>query len=90
MVQQPVTLDYETLRDLAVFLEHHEKLTEEIQQASVQLANSPPLEPGSPRAQQRTEWRAWLELQINSKKKARAGLVSALLAMGVTIEHLPD
>ena len=90
MTQQPVTLAYATLRDLADFLEHYEKLTEEIQQASVQLANSPPLEPGSSRAQQRTEWRAWLELQINAKKKARAELVTALQTKGVTIENLPD
>ena len=90
MVQQPITLTYETLKDLSVFLEHYVKLTDEIQQASVQLASSPPLEPGSARAQQRAEWRAWLQLQITSKKKVRAGLVAALQAKGVNIENLPD
>ena len=90
MVQQPITLTYETLKDLSVFLEHYVKLTDEIQQASVQLASSPPLEAGSARAQQRAEWRAWLQLQITSKKKVRAGLVVALQAKGVNIENLPD
>ena len=90
MVQQPITLTYETLKDLSVFLEHYVKLTDEIQQASVQLASSPPLEPGSPRAQQRAEWRAWLELQITSKKKVRVGLVASLQAKGVSIENLPE
>ena len=88
--QLTVTIEYATAEDLVVFLEHYKALTGEIQQASIQLANSPPLEPGSSRAQQRAEWRAWLELQITSKKKARAALVASLQKKGLSIRHLPE
>ena len=88
--QAAVTIDYATVKDLAVFQEHYDRLTSEIQQARVQLDSSPPLEDGSERAKKRAEWRAWLELQIRSKSRARAQLVEALAARQIHITGLPD
>ena len=85
-----VSIDYATVRELAVFQEHFDRLTSEIQQARVQLDSSPPLEDGSERAKKRAEWRAWLELQIRSKSRARAQLVEALAARQIRITGLPD
>jgi hypothetical protein len=88
--KQNITVDYETIRDLAFFQEQYDRLTDEIQQVRVQLESSPPLEPGSPRAQQREEWRAWLQLQIKSKQHARDSLVKGIQQKGVIVEHLPE
>ena len=67
--QSPLlTIRYETIRELTAFQEQYDRLTEEIQQVQVQLDSSPPLEPDSPRAAQRQEWRSWLQLQIKTKK----------------------
>ena len=85
-----VTIDFATVRDLAVFQEHYDRLTEEIQQARVQLASSPPLTDGSERAKKRDEWRSWLELQIRSKSRARQDLVQALAARQIVVTDLPD
>jgi hypothetical protein len=87
---QSITIDYETIRDLAFFQEQYDRLTDEIQQVRVQLESSPPLEPGSPRAQQREEWRAWLQLQIKSKQHTRDSLVTGIRQKGVMVEHLPE
>ena len=84
-----VTIDYATVQDLVLFEQHYRKLTDEIQQACVQLNSSPPLADGSPRAQQRAEWRAWLELQITSKKRTRDDLIASMTASGVVVKNLP-
>ena len=84
-----VTIDYATVKDLAVFQEHYDRLTEEIQQARVQLDSSPPLTDGSERAKKRDEWRSWLELQIRSKSRARADLVRGLEARQIFVLDLP-
>lgn len=88
--QAAVTIDYATVKDLAVFQEHYDRLTEEIQQARVQLDSSPPLTDGSERAKKRDEWRSWLELQIRSKSRARADLVRGLEARQICITGLPE
>ena len=84
-----VTIDYATVKDLAVFQEHYDRLTSEIQQARVQLDSSPPLTDGSERAKKRDEWRSWLELQIRSKSRARQDLVSGLEARQIFVLDLP-
>lgn len=85
-----ITIDYETIRDLASFQEHYDRLTHEIQQVRIQLDNSPPLEQGAPRAQEREEWRSWLQLQIKSKLRSRADLVEAIREKGIQVHHLPE
>lgn len=87
--QAAVSINYSTVKGLAVFQEHYDRLTEEIQQALVQLDSSLPLEDGSARAEKRAEWRSWLELQIKNKSKARDGLVWDLRAQGVIVTDLP-
>ncbi|ADW17760.1 hypothetical protein Despr_1608 [Desulfobulbus propionicus DSM 2032] len=89
ITNQSITIDYQTIRDLAFFQEQYDRLTEEIQQVRVQLESSPPLEPGSPRAQQREEWRSWLQLQIKSKQNTRDNLVKGIRLKGVVVENLP-
>ena len=88
--QAAVTIDYATVKDLAVFQEHYDRLTSEIQQARVQLDSSPPLADGSERAKKRDEWRSWLELQIRSKSRARQELVRGLEARQIYITGLPE
>ena len=85
-----VTIDYATVKDLTVFQEHYDRLSEEIQQARVQLDSSPPLTDGSERAKKREEWRSWLELQIRSKSRARQELVRGLEARQIYITGLPE
>jgi len=85
-----ITIDYETIRALALFQEQYDRLTHEIQQVRVQLESSPPLEPGSPGAEQRQEWRSWLQLQIKSKQHAREDLAKAMSNRNIIIEHLPE
>jgi hypothetical protein len=85
-----VTIGYETIRDLAFFQEQYDRLTHEIQQVRVQLENSPPLEPGSPKAEAREEWRSWLQLQIKSKRHSRDDLVKAIQNKGILVENLPE
>ena len=87
--QAAVTVDYATVKDLAVFQEHYDRLSEDIQQARVQLDSSPPLTDGSERAKKREEWRSWLELQIRSKSRARADLVRDLEARQIFVSDLP-
>lgn len=87
--QAAVTIDYATVKDLAVFQEHYDRLTSEIQQARVQLDSSPSLADGSERAKKRDEWRSWLELQIRSKSRARQDLVSGLEARQIFVLDLP-
>lgn len=83
-------INYQIIKELALFQEQYDKLTAEIQQVKVQLKNSPPLEPDGPRAGQRAEWRAWLELQIATRQRLRQGLVQSLLDRGLVIENLPE
>lgn len=83
-------IGYETIRDLALFQEQYDRLTEEIQQAKIQLENSLPLESSSPSAQKRTEWRSWLQLQITSKQHLREELTKALQEKGFLIDNLPE
>lgn len=85
-----VTIGYDTIRDLAFFQEQYDRLTHEIQQVRVQLENSPPLEPGSPKAEAREEWRSWLQLQIKSKQHTRDDLVKAIQNKGILVENLPE
>ncbi len=85
-----IRIGYATVKELAVFQEHYERLTREIQQARVQLSSSPPLAGDSARARQRTEWREWLELQVRTREQTRAALVQNLAQKGVIIEGLPD
>lgn len=85
-----LTIGYETIKDLARFQEQYDKLTDEMQQARIQLENSPPLEPDSPHLEQRTEWRSWLQLQIAARQRQRTDLVTALLEQGIQVEHLPE
>jgi hypothetical protein len=85
-----VVIDYETIKDLAFFQEQYDRLTHEIQQVRIQLDNSPPLEQGAPRAQEREEWRAWLQLQIKSKQHSRVDLVEAIRKKGIQVERLPE
>ncbi len=85
-----LAIDYETIRDLASFQEHYDRLTQEIQQVRVQLENSPSLEQGAPRAQEREEWRSWLQVQIKSKLRSRADLVAAIRKKGIRVDHLPE
>jgi hypothetical protein len=85
-----LTIGYETIQDLARFREQYDKLTDEMQQARIQLENSPPLEPDSPQAEQRSEWRSWLQLQIAAKQRRRIDLVTALIDQGIQVEHLPE
>ncbi|WP_028319456.1 hypothetical protein [Desulfobulbus elongatus] len=86
----PLTIDYATIRELASFQEQYDRLTGEIQQARVQLENSPPLEPGSPGADRREEWRLWLQLQIRSRQHIRDDLKAAIRAKNIVVEHLPE
>jgi len=83
-------INYDILEDLALFLKQYKQLTDEIQQARVQFDSSPSLEVGASGYEKREEWRAWLQLQINSKQKARENLVAALRNQNVLIENLPD
>lgn len=85
-----LTVSYETIRDLALFQEQYDRLTDEIQQVRVQLASSPPLTSGAPDFEKREEWRSWLQLQIKSKQKARESLVAAMQDRDITIVNLPD
>ena len=85
-----VTIDYETIRDLAFFQEQYDRLTHEIQQVRIQLESSPPLDPDSPKATVREEWRSWLQLQINSKQHTRDDLVKALHDKNIVVENLPQ
>jgi len=85
-----LTISYDTIRDLAFFQEQYDRLTHDIQQVRVQLESSPSLEPGSPRAEKREEWRSWLQLQIKSKQHLREDLVKAMHAKNICIEHLPE
>ncbi|WP_310600263.1 hypothetical protein [Desulfobulbus sp.] len=85
-----LTIDYATISELAAFREQYDRLSGEIQQARVQLDNSPPLEPGSPDAERRDEWRSWLQLQIKSRLRARDDLVAAIRARNIAVEHLPE
>ena len=80
---------YDTIRELTAFQEQYDRLILEMQQVQVQLDSSPSLEPDSPRAAQRQEWRAWLQLQIKNKKQAREDLLKAMLAKNIVIEELP-
>ena len=85
-----LTISYETIRDLALFQEQYDRLTDEIQQVRVQLESSPPLASGAPDYAKREEWRSWLQLQIRSKQKARESLVAALRERNITVDNLPD
>jgi hypothetical protein len=85
-----VNISYKVIKELAHFQQQYDKLTEEIQQVKVQLKNSSPLEPGAPKAQQREEWRSWLELQIKTKQRARQELLTALQKKGFLIDELPE
>lgn len=85
-----LAISYETIRDLALFQEQYDRLTEEIQQVQVQLESSPPLVSGTPDYAKREEWRSWLQLQIKSKQKARESLVAAMRVRNITIDNLPD
>jgi hypothetical protein len=85
-----LTISYQTISDLAFFQEQYERLTHEIQQVRVQLDSSPSLEPGSPRAAQREEWRSWLQLQIKSKCKERDTLVQGIRDKGIEVNDLPS
>ncbi|MBM9536486.1 hypothetical protein [Desulfobulbus alkaliphilus] len=85
-----LTIEYETIEDLARFREQYDKLTGEIQQARVQLENSPPLAADSPKAEQRAEWRSWLQLQIVARERQRTELVNALVAQGYQVNNLPE
>ena len=85
-----IRINYGTVKELAVFQEHYDRLTREIQQARVQLSSSPPLTGDSARARQRSEWRDWLELQVRTREQTRAALVQNLAQKGVCIEGLPD
>ena len=89
-VSPRIVIGYETIRDLAFFQEQYDRLTHEMQQVQVQLASSPPLEPGSPGAQKREEWRAWLQLQIKSKQRARDELLRGVQSKGIVVEQLPE
>lgn len=82
-------IDYQIIKELALFQEQYEKLTAEIQQLKVQLHNSPPLAADAPKAEQRAEWRAWLELQVASRQRWRQGLVTALLERGIVVDNVP-
>jgi len=85
-----IVIDYETIRALAFFQEQYDRLTHEMQQVQVQLASSPPQEPGSPGAQKREEWRAWLQLQITSKQHAREELLRDVQSKNIVVEQLPE
>lgn len=85
-----LTIGYEAIKDLSLFQEQYDKLTNEIQQAKIQLANSPPLEASAPAASKREEWRSWLQLQITTKQRVRMDLVDALREKGFLVEHLPE
>ena len=85
-----LTIGYETIRDLARFREQYDKLTDEMQQAKIQLENSPPLEPDSPQAAHRAEWRSWLQLQVAARQRQRTDLVAALVEQGIQVERLPE
>ena len=87
--QAAVTIDYSTDKKKEIFQEDYNRLTEEIQQARVQLDSSPPLTDGSERAKKRDEWRSWLELQIRSKSRSRADLVRGLEARQIFVLDLP-
>lgn len=84
-----LTVSYETIRDLALFQEQYDRLTDEIQQVRVQLESSPPLASGAPDYEKREEWRSWLQLQIKSKQKARESMVAAMRERNITIDNLP-
>ncbi len=83
-------IEYKTIKDLARFREQYDKLTTEIQQARIQLENSPPLATDAPKAEQRAEWRSWLELQIAARERQRTDLVNALVEQGYQIDNLPQ
>lgn len=85
-----LTIGYETIQDLACFQEQYDKLTGEIQQARIQLENSPPLAADSPKAEQRAEWRSWLQLQIAARERQRTDLVNELFAKGYQVKNLPE
>jgi hypothetical protein len=85
-----LTISYETIRDLALFQEQYDRLTDEIQQVRVQLESSPPLAPSALDYEKREEWRSWLQLQIKSKQKARESMVANMQERNITIDNLPD
>ncbi len=84
-----IQVDFNVIKDLSLFQEQYGKLADEIQQVTVQLKNSPPLEPNAPKAEQRAEWRSWLELQIATRQRLQEGLVKSLANKGIIIENLP-
>lgn len=85
-----LTITYATIKDLCLFQEQYSKLTDEIQQAMIQLENSPAIGDDSPRAKHREEWRSWLQLQIASKQRMRADLVKSLQDEGIIVDNLPE
>jgi hypothetical protein len=85
-----LVISYETIRDLALFQEQYDRLTEEIQQVRVQLESSPALASGTADYEKREEWRSWLQIQIRSKQKVRESLVAAMRERNITIDNLPD
>lgn len=85
-----LTISYRLLAELAAFQEQYQRLSEEIQQACIQLENSPELEPGTLGAAKREEWRAWLKLQISSRQQGRQQLVEVLERRGIRITDLPE
>ena len=84
-----IQIDFNFIKDLALFHEQYGKLADEIQQVKVQLKNSPPLESNDPKFEQRAEWRSWLALQISTRERLQESLVKALLNKGIRIENLP-
>ena len=90
LVNSTLVIDYDTIRELALFQEQYDRLTHEMQQVRVQLESSPALEPDAPGAQHRAEWRSWLQIQIKSKQHEREALVHALAAKNIRVEHLPE
>ena len=87
---ETTTITYQAIHDLAFFQEQYERLTHDIQQARIQLENSPALPPDDPRSAQRDEWRSWLQIQITSKCRERDATVEAIAAKGFTLIDLPD
>jgi len=83
-------IDYNMIKDLALFKEQYDKLSDEIQQVKVQLKNSPPLESNAPKAAQRAEWRSWLELQIATRQRLQESLLKSLSDKGIRIANLPE
>ena len=67
-----IRINYGTVKELAVFQEHYDRLTREIQQARVQLSSSPPLTGDSARARQRYVLNRMAEDSIITGEEARA------------------